>query len=125
LNSIVPRASHQPYDIKKVIASVADRDSFYEVHTALREEHRRRLRAPGGPAGGHRRQPTGGLGRMPRHRRVREGRALRPLLRLLQRAARRVRGRAGFLPGTEQEFGAIIRHGAKLLYAFAEATVPK
>ena len=39
--------------------------------------------------------------------------------------ARHVRGRARFLPGTDQEYGGIIKHGAKLLFAFAEATVPK
>ena len=55
-----------------------------------------------------------------------QGRALRALLRLLQHPADHLRGRArASCPGTDQEHGGIIKHGAKLLYAFCEATVPK
>ena len=54
-----------------------------------------------------------------------KGGAVRAHVRRVQRAARHLRRRPGFLPGTAQEWGGIIRHGAKLLYAYAEATVPK
>jgi propionyl-CoA carboxylase beta chain len=92
---------------------------------ALREEHRRRVREAGG-ASWDRRQPARAPGRMPRHRRIGQGGPVRPLLRRVQHPARHVRGRAlAFCPGTRQEHGGIIRHGAKLLFAFAEATVPK
>ena len=92
---------------------------------ALRQEHHRRLLAPGRPAGGDRRQPA---------------RALAGVLDIdsSEKGARFVRfcdafniplvtftDVPGFLPGTSQEWGGIIRHGAKLLYAFTEATVPK
>ncbi len=57
---------------------------------------------------------------------TKEERALRPLLRRVQYPhSDATKGDTGFLPGTAQEFGGIIRHGAKLLYAYAEATVPK
>ena len=92
---------------------------------ALRQEHRRRLRPAGRAAGGHRGQPARRAGRRAGHRRLGQGRALRPLLRLLQHPAHHLRGRARLPAGTEQEYGGIIRHGAKLLYAYAEATVPK
>ena len=94
---------------------------------ALREEHHRRLLAgSNGHADRHRRQPAEPAGRRARHRRVREGGALRPLLRRVQHPAAHVLRRArASCPGTSQEWGGIIRHGAKLLYAFTEATVPK
>ena len=92
---------------------------------ALRPERGGGLRPLRGPCGRDRGEPTGRPRRLPRHRRLGEGGALRALLRRLQPPPRDVRGRAGFLPGTAQEYGGIIRHGAKLLYAFAEATVPK
>ena len=77
------------------------------------------------PPGGRRRQSAGASGGHARHRRVGEGRALRPLLRRVQHPARHLRGRARVPARHGQEYGGIIRHGAKLLYAFAEATVPK
>ena len=60
-----------------------------------------------------------------RHQRLGEGRALRALLRRFNIPLSPSRTCPGFLPGTDQEYGGIIRHGAKLLYAFCEATVPK
>ncbi len=62
---------------------------------------------------------------MPRHHLVDEGRALRSVLRRVQHPAVTFVDVPGFLPGTEQEYGGIIRHGSKLLYAFSEATVPR
>ena len=93
----------------------------------LRPEHRGRLRPrlDGRPVGIVANQPLYLAGR-PRHRRLDQGRPLRPLLRRLQHpASSRFVDVPGFLPGTSQEYGGIIRHGAKLLYAYAEATVPK
>ena len=96
------------------------------VRPALGPEHRVRLRPARRPPGRHRRQPAPGAGRRARHRRRR------------RRAARFVRtcdafniplvtfvDVPGFLPGTDQEYGGIIRHGAKLLYAYCESTVPR
>ena len=92
----------------------------------LGREHHRRLRAARRPQRRHRRAAAGGARRRARHRRVDQGRAVRPHLRLLQRAARHASSTCpGFLPGVAQEHGGIIRHGAKLLYAYCEATVPK
>ena len=92
---------------------------------ALRAQHRGRLLAPERAAGRRGRQPAGAARGRARHRRIREGGALRPLLRRLQHPAAHLLDVPGFLPGTSQEWGGIIRHGAKLLYAFTEATVPK
>ena len=60
-----------------------------------------------------------------RHQRVAQGGTLHPLLRRVQHSDRDLRGRAGLSPGAAQEHGGIIKHGAKLLYAYCEATVPK
>ena len=62
---------------------------------------------------------------MPRYRRFGQGGALRALLRRFNIPLVTFVDVPGFLPGTAQEFGGIIRHGAKLLYAYCEATVPK
>jgi propionyl-CoA carboxylase beta chain len=78
-----------------------------------------------GRSGRHRRQPADAVRRHPRHRRLREGRALRAHLRRLQRPVLTFVDVPGFLPGTDQEWNGIIRRGAKLIYAYAEATVPK
>ena len=125
LNSIVPHASHQPYDIKKVIASVADRDSFYEVHQHFAKNIVVGFaRLAGRPVGIVANQPAVLAGCLDIDASVKGARFVRfcdcfnvPLVVF--------EDVPGFLPGTEQEFGAIILHGAKLLYAFAEATVPK
>ena len=67
-----------------------------------------------------------GAGRRARHQRLRQGGALRPLLQRLQYSAAYLRGCAGLsCPECEQERGGIIRHGAKLLFAYSAATVPK
>ena len=59
------------------------------------------------------------------HRRERQDRALHPHLRRLQHSAGHLRRLPGFLPGTDQEYGGVIRHGAKIIYAYCESTVPK
>ena len=82
-------------------------------------------RLGGRPVGVVANQPAVLAGRA-RHQRLGQGGALHPLLRLLQHPARHLRGRArASCPGVAQEHGGIIRHGAKLLYAYCEATVPK
>ncbi len=125
LNSLVPENPNQPYDIKKVIESVVDDGRFLEVH-----EHFARNIVVGfahlgeKPVGIVANQPAVLAGVLDIDASVKGARFVRfcdcfniPLVVL--------EDVPGFLPGTEQEFHGIIRHGAKLLYAFAEATVPK
>jgi propionyl-CoA carboxylase beta chain len=125
LNSVVPEASNQPYDIKRVVESVVDRGSFLEVH-----EHFAKnivvgfARMGGRPVGIVANQPAVLAGCLDINASVKGARFVRfcdcfniPLIVF--------EDVPGFLPGTDQEFRGIILHGAKLLYAFAEATVPK
>jgi propionyl-CoA carboxylase beta chain len=125
LDSIVPAASDQPYDIKDVIRRVADHGEFFEVH-----EHWARnivigfARMDGRSVGVVANQPAHLAGCLDIDSSVKGARFVRfcdafniPILTF--------EDVPGFLPGTAQEFGGIIRHGAKLLYAYAEATVPK
>ena len=123
LDTIIPDSPTQPYDIKAVIRARRRRRRLLRDPRALRREHRLRLRAARRPRRRHRRQPAAGARRRARHRLLGQGRALRAHLRRLRPAARDVRRRPGFLPGTAQEWNGIIRHGAKLLYAYCEATV--
>jgi propionyl-CoA carboxylase beta chain len=125
LDSIVPAESNLPYDIKDVIQMVVDDGVFFEVH----EHFARNLvvgfaRLDGRSVGIVANQPAYLAGCLDINSSVKGARFVRfcdafniPLLTF--------EDVPGFLPGTEQEFGGIIRHGAKLLYAFAEATVPK
>jgi propionyl-CoA carboxylase beta chain len=114
-----------PYDIKDVIQAVADERYFFEV-----QEHFAKnmvigfARLDGRPVGVVANQPAVLSGVLDINASVKGARFVRfcdafniPLITF--------EDVPGFLPGTEQEFGGIIRHGAKLLYAFAEATVPK
>ena len=125
LDSIVPAESNQPYDIKDVIHRVADDGYFFEV-----QEHYARnmvigfARLGGRPVGIVANQPAFLAGTLDINASVKGARFVRfcdcfniPLITF--------EDVPGFLPGTTQEYGGIIRHGAKLLYAFAEATVPK
>ena len=125
LDHIVPLESNLPYDIKDVIRRVADDGYFFEVH-----EHFARnivvgfARMDGRPVGIVANQPAFLAGCLDINSSVKGARFVRfcdafniPILTF--------EDVPGFLPGTEQEFGGIIRHGAKLLYAYAEATVPK
>jgi propionyl-CoA carboxylase beta chain len=125
LNSIVPDNPQQPYDMKEVIRAVADDGDFFEVH----EHFAQNLvvgftRFEGRPAGIVANQPAFLAGVLDINASVKGARFVRfcdafniPLVTF--------EDVPGFLPGTQQEFGGIIRHGAKLLFAFAEATVPK
>jgi propionyl-CoA carboxylase beta chain len=125
LDSIVPAESNKPYDIKDVIHRVVDDSDFFEVH----EHYARNIvvgfaRMEGRPIGIVANQPAFLAGCLDINSSVKGARFVRfcdafniPILTF--------EDVPGFLPGTEQEFGGIIRHGAKLLYAYAEATVPK
>ena len=125
LDSAVPGDPQQPYDIKDVIHSVADEGEFFEVH----EHFAQNLvvgfaRFDGRPVGIVANQPAVLAGVLDINASVKGARFVRfcdafniPLVTF--------EDVPGFLPGTQQEFGGIIRHGAKLLFAFAEATVPK
>ena len=125
LDSIVPEDPQKPYDIKEVIRAVADEAEFFEVH----EHFAQNLvvgfaRFEGRPAGIVANQPAVLAGVLDINASVKGARFVRfcdafniPLVTF--------EDVPGFLPGTQQEFGGIIRHGAKLLFAFAEATVPK
>jgi propionyl-CoA carboxylase beta chain len=125
LDTIVPAESNQPYDIKQVIERIVDDGYFFEVH-----EHFARnivvgfARMNGRPVGIVANQPAFLAGVLDIDASVKGARFVRfcdafniPLITL--------EDVPGFLPGTQQEYGGIIRHGAKLLFAFAEATVPK
>jgi propionyl-CoA carboxylase beta chain len=125
LDAIVPAESNLPYDIKDVIHRVVDDREFFEVH-----EHWAKnivvgfARMDGRPIGVVANQPAFLAGCLDINSSVKGARFVRfcdafniPLLTF--------EDVPGFLPGSEQEFGGIIRHGAKLLFAFAEATVPK
>jgi len=125
LDSIIPDDPEKPYDIKDVVTRVVDKGSFFEVHEAY---------APNIVVGFARMhgKTIGVIANQPAH-----------LAGVLDIAASLKGGRfvrfcdcfniplvtfedvPGFLPGTDQEWNGIIKHGAKLLYAYCEATVPK
>ncbi len=125
LNKLVPEDPQQPYDMKDVIHAVADDGEFFEVH----EHYAKNIvvglaRFDGRPVGIVANQPAFLAGVLDIDASVKGARFVRfcdafniPLVTF--------EDVPGFLPGTQQEFGGIIRHGAKLLFAFAEATVPK
>jgi propionyl-CoA carboxylase beta chain len=125
LNRIVPENPNQPYDIKDVITAVTDSGSFFEVH----EEFAQNIvvgfaRLAGRSIGIIANQPAVLAGVLDINSSVKGARFIRfcdafniPLLTF--------EDVPGFLPGTDQEHGGIIKHGAKLLYAYCEATVPK
>jgi len=125
LDSLVPADPSLPYDIKDIIHCVVDDGDFFEV-----QEHFAKnivvgfARLDGRSVGMVANQPAHLAGCLDIDSSVKGARFVRfcdafniPLVTF--------EDVPGFLPGTGQEFGGIIRHGAKLLYAFAEATVPK
>jgi propionyl-CoA carboxylase beta chain len=125
LDTIVPASPSQPYDMRAVIEAVVDDRHFLEVH---RHYARNILvgfaRLDGRPVGVVANQPAVLAGTLDIDASVKGARFVRfcdafniPLVTF--------EDVPGFMPGTVQEFGGIIRHGAKLLFAFAEATVPK
>jgi propionyl-CoA carboxylase beta chain len=125
LDTLVPADSHVPYDIKDIIHRVVDDGEFFEIH-----EHWAKnivvgfARMDGRSIGVVANQPAFLAGCLDINSSVKGARFVRfcdafniPILTF--------EDVPGFLPGTDQEFGGIIRQGAKLLYAYAEATVPK
>jgi propionyl-CoA carboxylase beta chain len=125
LDTLIPDAPNRPYDMKRVIEAIVDEGDFLE----LQPSYARNIVCGFARLGGH---AVGVVGNQPGQ--------LAGVLDIAssEKAARFVRtcdafgvplvtfvDVPGFLPGTSQEWGGIIRHGAKLLYAYAEATVPK
>ncbi|MBK5286531.1 MAG: acyl-CoA carboxylase subunit beta [Bacteroidia bacterium] len=125
LNTIIPPNPNQPYDIRDVIYGVVDEDSFFEVHKNFAENIVVGFaRLDGRSIGIVANQPAHLAGVLDIHASTKAARFVRfcdcfniPLLVL--------EDVPGFLPGTDQEWNAIISNGAKLLYAFSEATVPR
>jgi propionyl-CoA carboxylase beta chain len=125
LDTIIPAESNQPYDMKDVIGHVVDDADFFEVHAHYAKNIVVGFaRFDGRPVGIVANQPAFLAGCLDIDSSVKGARFVRfcdafniPIVTF--------EDVPGFLPGTEQEFGGIIRHGAKLLYAYAEATVPK
>jgi propionyl-CoA carboxylase beta chain len=125
LDALVPASPNQPYDMLDLIHAVADSGYFLEVH----QHYARNIlvgfaRLDGRPVGIVANQPAALAGTLDINASTKAARFVRfcdafniPLVTF--------EDVPGFLPGTVQEYGGIIRHGAKLLYAFAEATVPK
>jgi propionyl-CoA carboxylase beta chain len=125
LNSIIPDNASQPYDIHEVINGIIDRESFHEVHKEYAENIVCGFaRLAGRSIGVVANQPAFLAGVLDNHASNKAARFVRfcdsfniPLLVL--------EDVPGFLPGTDQEWNGIINNGAKLLYAFSEATVPR
>lgn len=125
LDTLIPKESNQPYDIKEVIRRVVDDRYFFEV-----AEHFARnivigfARLAGDTIGVVANQPAFLAGCLDINSSSKAARFVR-FCDAFQIPILTFEDVPGFLPGTAQEFGGIIRHGAKLLYAYAEATVPK
>ena len=125
LRTLIPDNPNRPYDMKELITAVVDEGYFYEVHA----EFARNILVGFAHLGGRSvgivaNQPANLAGCLDINAAVKAARFIRfcdcfniPVVTFVDVP--------GFLPGTEQEYHGIIRHGAKLLYAYAEATVPK
>ena len=125
LDTLIPDNPNKPYDMKEVILKVADEGEFFEIQ----QDHARNvlcgfIRLNGSTVGVVANQPMVLAGCLDIDSAKKAGRFVRfcdsfniPILTLVDVP--------GFLPGTSQEYGGIIKHGAKLLFAYAEATVPK
>jgi acetyl-CoA carboxylase carboxyltransferase component len=125
LNFIIPENANKPYDMKEIIKRIVDDGDFFEVHKDFAQNIIVGFARLGGkPIGIVANQPAILAGVLDISSSIKGARFVRfcdafniPLLVL--------EDVPGFLPGTAQEFGGIIKHGAKLLYAFSEATVPR
>jgi acetyl-CoA carboxylase carboxyltransferase component len=125
LNTLLPDNPNMPYDMKDVITTIVDNGEFYEVH----EHYAKNIitcfaRFDGRSVGIIANQPSVMAGCLDVNASDKSSRFIRfcdafniPIVNLVDVP--------GFLPGTDQEYGGIIRHGAKMLYAYSEATVPK
>ncbi|HEX2683172.1 MAG TPA: acyl-CoA carboxylase subunit beta, partial [Ferruginibacter sp.] len=125
LNEIIPSNPNQPYDMREVITGIVDDGSFFEVHRNFAENIVVGFaRIAGRSIGIVGNQPASLAGVLDIHSSIKGARFVRfcdcfniPLLVF--------EDVPGFLPGTDQEWNAIITNGAKLLFAFSEATVPR
>lgn len=125
LDTIIPDSSNKPYDMKEVINEIIDADSFFEIHKDFAENIVVGFARLGGRSIGIvANNPMFLAGVLDVNSSIKAARFTRfcdafniPLLVL--------EDVPGFLPGTDQEWNGIIVHGAKLLYALSEATVPK
>ncbi|MDP6121452.1 MAG: acyl-CoA carboxylase subunit beta [Rhodospirillales bacterium] len=125
LDTLVPDNPNKPYDIKELITKVVDEEDFFE----LKPDYAKNIvtgfgRMEGSTVGFVANQPMVLAGCLDIQSSLKGARFVRfcdafniPIVTFVDVP--------GFLPGTDQEYGGIIKHGAKLLYAFAEATVPK
>ena len=125
LDTLVPENPNQPYDMKELILKIADEGDFYEIQ----EEFAKNIitgfiRIEGSTVGVVANQPMVLAGCLDIDSSRKAARFVRvcdafeiPILTLVDVP--------GFLPGTAQEYGGVIKHGAKLLFAYGEATVPK
>jgi methylmalonyl-CoA decarboxylase subunit alpha len=125
LNSMIPEAASKPYDMKEIISKIADHADFMEVHAYFAQNIiTGYIRINGQSIGVVANQPNMYAGCLDINSSDKAARFIRtcdafniPLLNIVDVP--------GFLPGTKQEYGGIIRHGAKMLYAYSESTVPK
>ncbi|KJS04137.1 MAG: methylmalonyl-CoA carboxyltransferase [Gammaproteobacteria bacterium BRH_c0] len=125
LDTLVPDDTNKPYDMKELILKIADEDEFFEIQpNYARNIIVGFIRMEGSTVGVVANQPMVLAGCLDIDSSKKAARFVRfcdafniPILTLVDVP--------GFMPGTTQEYGGIIKHGAKLLYAYAEATVPK
>ena len=125
LDTLIPENANKPYDVKELIHKIADEGDFFEIQ----EAHAKNIvtgfaRVGGSTVGVVANQPLALAGVLDSDASRKAARFVRfcdcfniPLVTLVDVP--------GFLPGTAQEYGGLIKHGAKLLFAYAEATVPK
>jgi propionyl-CoA carboxylase beta chain len=125
LNAFIPEEPNKPYDMSELVRRVADGGEFFEVQPAFaRNILCGFIRLAGRSIGVVANQPLHLAGVLDIDASVKAARFVR-FCDAFQLPLLVFEDVPGFLPGTQQEYGGIIRHGAKLLYAFAEATVPK
>ncbi|TAY17226.1 acyl-CoA carboxylase subunit beta [Rhizobium leguminosarum] len=125
LDTLVPANSNKPYDIKELIRKVADEGDFFEIQTSFAKNIVCGFgRVEGSTVGFVANQPMVLAGVLDSDASRKAARFVRfcdcfniPIVTFVDVP--------GFLPGTAQEYGGLIKHGAKLLFAYAEATVPK
>ena len=125
LDTIIPDECNKSYDIKDIIYEIVDNSDFYEVHKFFAQNIVIGFgRINGESVGIIANQPNKMAGSLDINASDKAARFIRtcdsfniPIISLVDVP--------GFLPGTDQEYGGIIRHGAKMLYAYSEATVPK
>ncbi len=125
LDTLVPKNPNQPYDMKELISKIADEGDFYEIQADYAKNILTGfMRLEGSTVGVVANQPMVLAGCLDIDSSRKAARFVRfcdafeiPILTLVDVP--------GFLPGTSQEYGGVIKHGAKLLFAYGEATVPK